>query len=206
MRMAKAFGGPAERNAVGQRRMEFFFKEKQRKKLQNGEIRSIDFPASIVTIFLRGLAALVYEPCCIWSLSFALFTGFSPSGRSDECKLWEASIYMGPLSFFSLYNGLLFIAWSVHFHIAFALFQVSTQRTVFFILRRCIASFLVCFTRPAVFTNPSCTIKRRKKTKKRIWNVTAREAFRHGILLEFTFFFITVQHCCFFRMQILGNG
>jgi hypothetical protein len=43
----------------------FFFKEKQRKKLQNGEIRSIDFPASIVTIFLRGLAALVYEPCCI---------------------------------------------------------------------------------------------------------------------------------------------
>jgi len=32
MRTAKAFGGPAERNAVGQRRMEFFFKKEKKKK------------------------------------------------------------------------------------------------------------------------------------------------------------------------------
>jgi hypothetical protein len=32
MRMAKAFGGPAERNAVGQRRMDFFFLKKNKEK------------------------------------------------------------------------------------------------------------------------------------------------------------------------------
>lgn len=118
---------------------------------------------------------------------------------------------MGPLSLFSLYNGLLFIAWSVCIftllHIAFALFQVLSQRTVFFILRRCIASFLVCFTRPGVFTNPSCTIKRRKRTKKKnMESDSPRGLFGTGSCLSLLFFFITVQHCCFFRMQILGNG
>jgi hypothetical protein len=34
MRMAKAFGGPAERNAVGQRRMDFFLKKNKEKSFK----------------------------------------------------------------------------------------------------------------------------------------------------------------------------
>lgn len=143
-----------------------------KKKLQNGDVRSIEFLASIVTIFLaRG-----------WQLWFMRHVAFD---RCFSALLARLDVLMSAnygrrnlhgiaVPFFFLVYGLLLHGVCVFFHIAFALLQVSTQRTVFSLYGAALRPFwCLVFRSGASFTEPSCTIKRteKKKDKKR-WKAT----------------------------------
>jgi len=110
---------------------------------------------------------------------------------------------------FLLYHGLLLLllhgvcAFFPHFF-GFISSLNSKNFFSFFIQRRWIASFLVCFIRSgALFTESSLHHQEKKKrTKKEVESDSPEGFFGMGSCLSF----FMLQHYCFFRMQILGNG
>ncbi|KAH8130551.1 hypothetical protein LI328DRAFT_18973 [Trichoderma asperelloides] len=83
---------------------------------------------------------------------------------------------------FFLYYGLLLHGVCACFHISLALYQVSTQRTVFSFYGAGLRPFwCVSIRSGALFTEQSCTIKRRKKNKKKRWKRQPGRLFFFGM-------------------------
>ncbi|EHK49238.1 hypothetical protein TRIATDRAFT_236112 [Trichoderma atroviride IMI 206040] len=147
--------------------MEFFLKKKknEKKKLQNGDVGSIEFLASIVTIFLaRGwqlwfMRHVAFDRCLFALLARLDFLMSANYGRRQST--WDRCSF-----FFFLVYGLLLHGVCAFFHIAFALLQVSTQRTVFSFYGAALRPlWCLVFRSGASFTEPSCTIKRTEKKR-----------------------------------------
>lgn len=173
------------------------------KKASKSRKRINRLPSKHVTYFsCKGLAALVLRHVAFDRCLFALLARLEvlmSANYGRRLFTWDRC------SFFFLYADCFCIE-CVLFFFTLLLLCLSLNSKIF-ILRRWIASFLVCFTRSgASVTESSCTIKITEKKIKKRWKATARNAFfRNGILHGFLFLSM-VQHCCFCRMQTLGNG
>jgi hypothetical protein len=187
MRMAEAFGGPAERNAVGAAKDGFFFPKKNMKKASKSRKRINRLPSKHV----------IYFSCKGWQLWFLRHVAF------DRCLfalLARLEVLMSAnygrrlftwdrCSFFSCTRTA--FALSVCFFFFTLLLLCLSLNSKIFILRRWITSFLVCITRSgASVTEPSCTIKTtEKKIKKEVESDSPeRIIFGMGSCLIFFFF------------------
>lgn len=202
MRMAEAFGDPAERNAVGAAKDGFFFKEENMKKASKSRKRINRIPSKHV----------IYFSCKGWQLWFMRHVAFDRCLFALLARLevlmsanYGRRLFTWDRCSFFLVCGCFCMECVLFFTL---LLLCSSLNSKIFILRRSNASFLVCFTRSgASVTEPSCTIKTTEKKikKKRGGKRQPGRHSRNEILLDFLLLSM-VQHCCFCRMQALGNG